>query len=598
MTVQAMTKVFASLIAQHLRRAGMMSAVLSVVCVLACALLHPSAAFAIGAAARVKTQEAAAALLRGDLQVAVNAYTAALGDTNLDKDRRATILNDRAVALVRMRKMELAIQDYNQAVQLFPEYAVVYNNRGNLLLDLNLPHEAVKDFNRAIVLAPGYAEAYNNRAAAYVRLRNGRAAINDYTQAIRLMPSTPAPLSGRGRAHLALNQPHAAIRDFSRAVKADARFADGYRNRAEAKLDVAHYSEAIEDLSRAIAFDANNSELYVLRGHANLATENTSVALADFNKGVELAPNSASAYEARGLTYALTLETEAALEDLNRAVELNPRSAIAFAYRGFAYAQGDQAEVGARDIETALKLDDKSPEVIWAKGEVVLIAGNREEAIADFREAAGIDPSYRRASLALQRLGISDEVTVDTPVAGLGIEDWVVVTRAGRYYATSKKYRRIRVPLEMNGKGQPKLLQWALRDKPFKGIGTLRFSTGTVPDKNNKPVPTEATAIVDLWQATVVAVQPTRTGSKRAKWTWSNGAISVASVDGVMDEFRVRNGRNPAVAGRGRRGDYRRNAEGVWEPWAQGPRAGTRKSTRRKRRRRKSKTIFQLLFSN
>ncbi len=119
-----------------------------------------------------------------------------------------------------------------------------------------------------------------------------------------------------------------------------------------------------------------------------------------------------------------------------------------------------------------------------------------------------------------------------------------------------------------------------------------------MPDKNNKPVPTEATAIVDMWQATVVAVQPTRTGSKRAKWTWNNGAISVASVAGVLDEFRVRNGRNPSVAGRGRRGGYRRNAEGVWEPWAHGPRAGSRKTTQRKRRRKKSKTLFQLLFSN
>ncbi len=73
--------------------------------------------------------------------------------------------------------------------------------------------------------------------------------------------------------------------------------------------------------------------------------------------------------------------------------------------------------------------------------------------------------------------------------------------------------------------------------------------------------------------------------------------IKVASDHGVTDEFRVRKGRNPAVAaGRG----YRRSPDGLWEPWAQGPRVGRsyRKSKRRRVRRKKPKSLFQLLFSN
>ncbi|HML30975.1 MAG TPA: tetratricopeptide repeat protein, partial [Hyphomicrobium sp.] len=81
-------------------------------------------------------EEGAALLIRGDVAKAVTTYTVALKDTGLPNDRRATILNDRAVANVRLGETKAALEDYNRAVELFPEYPVAYNNRGNLLLAL------------------------------------------------------------------------------------------------------------------------------------------------------------------------------------------------------------------------------------------------------------------------------------------------------------------------------------------------------------------------------------------------------------------------------------------------------------------------------
>src|SRR5690349_2999211 len=117
-----------------------------------------------------KAQDAAAALVRGDSGQAVTGYTDALKEMTLANDRRATILNDRGVAYARLGQPKLAIDDFNRAAQLFPEYAAIYNNRGNLLLALGYPEEAIKDFNRAIVLAPGYAAALSNRAGAYAKV--------------------------------------------------------------------------------------------------------------------------------------------------------------------------------------------------------------------------------------------------------------------------------------------------------------------------------------------------------------------------------------------------------------------------------------------
>ena len=84
-------------------------------------------------------QEASSALLRGNVAQALALYTEALRDNTLPNDRRAAILNDRGVAYHRLGQTKLALDDYNRAVQLFPEYAAVYNNRGNTLMVLGVP---------------------------------------------------------------------------------------------------------------------------------------------------------------------------------------------------------------------------------------------------------------------------------------------------------------------------------------------------------------------------------------------------------------------------------------------------------------------------
>src|SRR5262249_1593055 len=110
-----------------------------------------------GDATLLGVREAAAALVRGNVDQAITTYSEVLEDKSLPTDRRATILNDRGVAYSRRQQQKEALDDFNKAIQLYPEYAAVYNNRGNVLLGLGAVREAMKDFARALLLAPGYA---------------------------------------------------------------------------------------------------------------------------------------------------------------------------------------------------------------------------------------------------------------------------------------------------------------------------------------------------------------------------------------------------------------------------------------------------------
>jgi len=518
----------------------------------------------------LKAREAAAALMRGNLDQAVALYGEALDDKTLPNDRRAVIHNDRGVAQSRRQQPKLAIDDFNRAIQLYPEYAAVYNNRGNVLLALGAVKEALKDFDRALLLAPGYAAAYSNRAGAYMKLGQVERAIADYTKAIELTPSSAPALSGRGRAHLAAHRPHGAIRDFTRAVAFDARFGAAYRSRAEAKMAIERYEEAIEDFSRAIAFEPRNAEIYALRGWAYMAADNSASGIKDFAKAIELDPNAAAYYAARGLAYAKAEAYEDALNDFARAIELEPRSPKAYAFRAWTYRQ--QPELGMKDAERALKLDPNSAEAYWARGEIAANLGRGDQMVADLRKALALDPGFKEAARSLERLGLSP-ASDEPEVPEAGYEGWRVHGKGRQFIATNEEFPRLRINLEMMGKGQPRILEWDVKKPPFAGIAVLRFHAGTV-DGPRGPEEVEHAAIVDLQTNSVVAVEVHRQGEKEAKWTWDEGRLVVASADGITDEFQLRQVKK--------------------EPPPPPPQvAQPRRDTWRK-----PKTLFELLFGN
>src|SRR5262245_52337501 len=179
-------------------------------------MLGLTLAAAVAVAAENAARDAGAALARGNLDQAVALYSEALQDKTLPNERRAILLSDRGVAYARLQNPKEAIEDFNRAIQLFPEYAAIYNNRGNVLLGIGAVREALKDFDRALMLAPGYAAAYSNRAGAELKQGEIALATADYSKAIALVPVNPAAFTGRGRAHLASRRPGAAIQDFTR----------------------------------------------------------------------------------------------------------------------------------------------------------------------------------------------------------------------------------------------------------------------------------------------------------------------------------------------------------------------------------------------
>ncbi len=68
---------------------------------------------------------------------------------------------------VKRGNLDQAITDFNQALEIYPSYAVAYNNRGNAYYGKGQYDQAITDYNRALEINPKLAVAYNNRAVAF-----------------------------------------------------------------------------------------------------------------------------------------------------------------------------------------------------------------------------------------------------------------------------------------------------------------------------------------------------------------------------------------------------------------------------------------------
>ncbi|WP_204271561.1 tetratricopeptide repeat protein, partial [Escherichia coli] len=88
-----------------------------------------------------------------------------------DPDNVVT-LNLRGLAHERSGKDDLAIADYDLALQKRPTYGVPYNNRGVIQLRRGALQSALDDFNLSIKYAPKFLLGWTNRARVRTMMKD------------------------------------------------------------------------------------------------------------------------------------------------------------------------------------------------------------------------------------------------------------------------------------------------------------------------------------------------------------------------------------------------------------------------------------------
>jgi Flp pilus assembly protein TadD len=199
-----------------------------------------------------------------------------------------------------------AINAYNRAIELNPQYAEANIGRGLAYEDLGNFQQAINDFSKAIELKPRSAEAYYRRGAAYYRLvvyggaddksGNFQRAINDLSKTIELEPRNIEAYSGRGLAYDKLGNYQQAVNDFTKTTQLDPQNASAYIKLGLAYGNLGNYQQAINAYSKAIKVFPKYSEAYYRRGAAYLKLNNEQKGIADIKIAAKLGSYEAKDY--------------------------------------------------------------------------------------------------------------------------------------------------------------------------------------------------------------------------------------------------------------------------------------------------------------
>jgi tetratricopeptide (TPR) repeat protein len=90
-----------------------------------------------------------------------------------------------------------ALESYERAIALAPNYAAAHYNRGNALGMMGRFEEAITSHTAAISIDPQYAQAYMNRGNAQNELGQLVQALERFDRAITLAPDIPYLLGTR-----------------------------------------------------------------------------------------------------------------------------------------------------------------------------------------------------------------------------------------------------------------------------------------------------------------------------------------------------------------------------------------------------------------
>ena len=174
------------------------------------------------------------------------------GNQTSYKNKDADYYINSGVARYNSGDKQGAIDDYNQALKINPNYALAYSNRGLARYDLGNKQGAIDDYNQALNIDPNNSYDYNNRGIARYDLGDKQGAIDDYNQALNIDPNYAHAYNGRGNARYNLGDIKGAIDDYNQALNIDPNYIHAYNNRVIALSDLQYKQGAINNSQKTL----------------------------------------------------------------------------------------------------------------------------------------------------------------------------------------------------------------------------------------------------------------------------------------------------------------------------------------------------------
>ncbi|MBD2182846.1 tetratricopeptide repeat protein [Planktothrix sp. FACHB-1355] len=313
------------------------------------------------------------------------------------------------------RKFAEAIASCKLALKLQPDEAPTYKILGNALQAQGKIEEALRAYNKALEINPEFAEAYVNKATMLSKLGQSEEAIAYYQKAIDLKPDLAAAYWNLANVFMQLGRADEAVPCWQKALKLKPELlsAETLNDLGTAVGKQGKWEEAIGYYKRAVALKPNYPLAHFNLGTALKQQGQIEEAIVHLQSTIDLKPDYAEAYNQLGNAFLEQEKFSQALLQYRKVLQLVPDSARAYFNIGSALAQQDNFEQAIVQFQKAIELQPDLAEAYYNIGMSVqrqsqqqgrLNAEKFKYAIDTLKKAIKINPDLLLSHLCMSFL--------------------------------------------------------------------------------------------------------------------------------------------------------------------------------------------------
>jgi Tfp pilus assembly protein PilF len=177
-----------------------------------------------------------------------------------------------------LNQHQKALDSFDLAIQLQPDFFEAHGNRGAMLAALGRHEDAIESYRKAIAIRPDFADAHCNLGSALTQLQRYVEALASLDRAIALRPDYADALYNRGNALKPLQRYEEALASYDRAIALRPDHTDAHNNRGQVLRELERYDEALASYDRALALQPQH-----VMAHCNAAA--LRLLTGDFERG-------------------------------------------------------------------------------------------------------------------------------------------------------------------------------------------------------------------------------------------------------------------------------------------------------------------------
>ncbi len=218
------------------------------------------------------------------------------GDHDAAREQQASHLIDEGNAIEDQGRLSEALQRYDAAISMAPQFARAHLNRGNVLLATGDGSGALRSYQSALALDPGYAAAHYNIGNAYAKCDRPADALDAYRAALALKPDFADAEVAAGCLLEDLGSLDEAVACYRRALAINPDYAEVHCNLSTALMSLRRLDDAVASGRRAVELKPDLVNAHINMGNALHDLGRIDEAVASYRCALSLDPDQAAVH--------------------------------------------------------------------------------------------------------------------------------------------------------------------------------------------------------------------------------------------------------------------------------------------------------------